>query len=138
MAWVAPVTTWTSAGYMNFADFNRIEANTDYLRDYITTNIGTAPATTGIKTDWDNTGLPYANVINKLEGNVQALRNIFTGDPTGWQTLITTWKTLDAFDYADANRIETDLGLLKTMAENVVAGLLYCGDVIAGEGGTAL
>jgi hypothetical protein len=133
MAWIAPVTH-TAAGYYNVADVNRVENNTDYLSDYIDTNIGDHPATTGIKMDWANTDIPDKDDFNKIEGNIQACRNTFTANPAGWVTLKTTWVSLDKFDYVDANRLETDLSLLKEMAEDVVAAYLHCGDFICGEG----
>ncbi|MFZ3132755.1 MAG: hypothetical protein WA125_17040 [Desulfosporosinus sp.] len=134
MAWIAAKTDWDATDYYNYGDVNRVESNTDYLDDYITTNIGAIPATTGIKMDWDNMGIPDKDDFNKLEGNVQALRNCFAGDPTGWVAPKITWVSLDKFDYSDANRLETDLSLLKTMSENVVAAYLFCGNFICGEG----
>ena len=136
MSWITAKTDWTSADYLNFGDVNRIENNTDYIADYIETNLGNRPAITGTKVDWANTDIVYATNMQRIESNVTLIKTRL-GTPTGWGTPV-TWVTLLKFDYTDANRLETNLSLLKTMAEAVNDGLLFCGDVIAGEGGTAL
>jgi hypothetical protein len=136
MAWIAAKTDWDAADYFNYGDVNRVENNTDYIADYVETNLGNRPAIVGTKVDWANTDIVYAANMQRIESNVTLIKTRL-GTPTGWGTPV-TWVTLLKFDYTDANRLETNLSLLKTMAENVNAALLYCGDVIAGEGGTAL
>lgn len=137
MAWITPITDWdgVTAGrkYFNVAELNRIEGNTQYLATYIDT-FAALPALTDIKTDWALADLVFTAVLEKVESNIEALRTTLAATPEGWITLVTDWASLDKFDYIDANRLETDLLLLKTMAENISAALLFCGDFICGEG----
>jgi len=132
MAWIAPVTTWAITDYYNYDDVNRVENNTDYIADYVETYLGNRPAIVGTKTDWANTDIVYAANMQRIESNVTLIKTRL-GTPTGWGTSV-TWVTLLKFDYVDANRLETNLSLLKTMAENQVASLLWCGNFICGEG----
>jgi len=133
MAWDTPKTDWDKSDYYNHGDVNRVENNTNYLADYIAT-FAERPGITGVKIDWANNDIPFKDDLNKIEANIKALRDTFTGDPLGWIELKTTWVSMDKFDYIDANRLETDLALLKQMAENVSAALLSCGNFICGEG----
>jgi hypothetical protein len=133
VAWITPKTDWAVSDYYNYADLNRVENNTDYLADYIAT-FAAHPSLTSIKTDWAKTDLVFKAVLNKVENNIAALRSTLAATPTGWITLVTDWESLDKFDYIDANRLETDLVLLKQMAENITAALLNCGNFICGEG----
>jgi signal-transduction protein with cAMP-binding, CBS, and nucleotidyltransferase domain len=50
----------------------------------------------------------------------------------------TNWTGGNAFVHTDANRLESNLALLKTMAENVKDALLYCGTFACGSGNIEL
>jgi hypothetical protein len=67
-------------------------------------------------------------LINLLENNINAIKNV-AGTPTGWITLLETWEAgvKDTFIYSDANNLEQDQTLLKTMVELIVRSVRYCG-----------
>lgn len=138
MAWATPKTDWDAADYFNYGDLNRIESNTQYINDELTT-LGYSPTVTGVNTTRTNTYVPYYDEVNRIEQNIQNLASA-SSEPIGWLTPKTTWvSVIDAFDYGDANRLESNLLALYTMLTAIIDGLLYCGDAqatICGKGNT--
>jgi len=84
------------------------------------------------KINWNNTDFPFFDKINKVEGNINILKNAMA-QPVGWEVSKTNWVSLDVFDYKDAIRLENNLLLLKTMADNIGEGLLHCGSFSCGK-----
>ena len=141
MAWITPTLDWdgVTAGkkYFNYEDWNRVENNTEYLKDAIEV-MGYTPAMGAINTSWDNTGIPYKSVLNRIEGNILALKDA-SFEPLVWEAPKTNWvSAYDAFDYDAANRLENNLYNLKIMFEEIQAAYLQCGhpQSICGRGNT--
>ena len=141
MAWINAITDWdgvtTNRKYYNFGDLNRVENNTEYLKDTFLSVAGYVTTITTILKTRNNTRFEFYDDINRVESNILALKEA-SYEPVGWITPKTTWQDLDLFDYNDANRLEQNLSALKLMIENIEAGLLWCGVVICGGGNTAL
>lgn len=137
MSWITPVTH-TATDYYNYADLNRVENNTDYICDYIET-FATRPTVDTIKMNWVNTDIPNYDDLNRIESNILAIEEAI-GTPDGWTTPKTDWvSVLDKFGYIQANRLETNLTVLKNLAEQINTGFLLCGDsmtTICGKGNT--
>jgi hypothetical protein len=128
MAWITPVT-FVASDYYNASNLNRVDNNTDYIYDMLI-DLGYVPSVSGISTSRDRTSLTYYDDLNRIEGNIKNLADN-SYEPVGWTTPKTTWvSVVDAFDYTDANRLETNLLALKTMIDSINDALLYCGDTL--------
>ena len=130
-SWETPVTNRTSTSKYNYTDPNRVDNNSRYLEEYIEANIG-YPITLDAYTTQTVNSLPTNALINLLEGNINAIKDAIGFTPTGWQALSEAWAGGQAFLFTDANNLETDLTLLKTMAENIYAAMVYCGTFYCG------
>jgi len=130
MAWINPKIDWNTSDYYNIVDINRVENNTDYIADYIEI-YALRPSVSTIKTDWNNTEFPFFDELNRIENNIEVIKNSMA-TPTGWTTSKVDWLSLNI--YVDANRLENNLSLLKTMSEAINDGFLSCGSFVCGEG----
>ncbi len=142
MAWITPITNWDGVTvspnrkYFNLGDFNRIEGNTDAVLDLIET-FAARPTTDTIKTDWNNQDFPFYDQLNRIEDNVEDIKEQ-TAEPLGWVAPVTDWASGENPDFNDANRIEGNLLALYTMANSINDAFLHCGDplFICGKGST--
>jgi hypothetical protein len=123
--------TWTSEDYINYRDFNRIERNIVLMQDIIE-EITSRPTLETEVTDRTNYSLEFKDSLNRIERNILALKNAFY-EPLGWETPKTTWASLDAFSYVDANRLENNLANMKIMSERIIAEFEYCGALYCGQ-----
>lgn len=124
-------TDWAVDDHYNFEDLNRVESNCQEIADSIST-YSTPPTLAGIDTSRDNTDLVFYDDLNRIENNILELKTS-TATPLNWITPKTTWATLNKFDYIDANRLESNLQALNTMANNIILELNYCGEIICGQ-----
>jgi len=137
MAWVTPVTDWVTTDYINFSDFNRVEGNTEYLKDELVNSFGKSISITTDET-WDNTGTPYYDEINRMESNINTIKTNWV-EPTGWVTPKTDWVTdsiVQGTNLSGAqmmNRMEVDLNLLYTTIDASKDYLLPCGTFKSGS-----
>lgn len=130
MAWITPITSWTSNSYYNATDINRVEENTDYLRTFINSLGYTIPMMT---TNFTRTVSSYDDLtsINRLENNLNSIRvNFFT--PPGWQSTI-TWSVETKFTADHANRWENSTLLLYNLAINTQGAFRHAGTFISGQ-----
>lgn len=128
-----PLTTdWTRDDYYNANDLNEVEANTQYIADYLTA-VGYPITLQPIETGRDYRRVEFADELNRVENNIHALSEGFISPPGYVEPK--TWAALMPFDYRDANRLERNLQLLHTWAVSVVASFRYCGTFACGEGG---
>lgn len=137
MAWIPPVE-FNSDEYYNFSDLNRVDNNTQYIYDLLL-SLGYKPSISGISTSRDNLSLTFYDDFNRIEGNIKSLAdNSYV--PLEWIEPVLTWVSVSSnFDFNDANRLESNLLALKTMIDNIVESLLFCGDAqtaICGKGNT--
>ena len=136
MAWITPVTNWVTTDYINFGDFNRVENNTEYLKDVLVNDFGKSITIT-IDTSWTNTHFPYFDELNRMEGNINTLNTNWV-TPTGWLTPITDWvtgpivRTNNSSGAELMNRMEVDLELLYDSIEGTKEYFLVSGTFTAG------
>jgi hypothetical protein len=104
MAWVTPKTNWVKTDRINYVDYNRIKNNLAYLRDlagqlYREFNITVDP-------DKDKYSLwPYPSEINRLEENLETIRNHTYPFATGQRR--TYYGNAPAIDWQELNRLES-------------------------------
>jgi hypothetical protein len=126
---------WTSEDYYNADDFNRVEADTQYIAEYLI-SIGYIMPELNIKTDRDITSIDFLSSVNRIEGNIESIKNAFI-TPVGWQNK-KLWTISPKFDFKDANRLENNLSALHSLAKIVKDNLIFCGTFSIGadwEGG---
>ncbi len=122
-------TNWVSTDAINFADFNRLEDNIIILRNFIIAISYSIPAITS-ETGRTKTFLEYLSSINRIESNLQTIRNnSFT--PSGYGGAV-TWSLGLGFDFAQANRLENNVLSLFLAGGNIFDSFVYAGEVNAG------
>jgi hypothetical protein len=122
-------TNWVSTDSINFGDFNRLEDNIIILRNFIIAISYTIPAITS-ETGRTKTFLEYLSSINRIEGNLQTIRNnSFT--PSGYGGAV-TWSLGLGFDFAQANRLENNVLSLFLAGGNIFDSFVYAGQANAG------
>lgn len=132
MPWIPPKTDWGPNDYFNYQDMNRIENNTEAVKEALEVLRG--PVEIGdIVTNRDMTSIDFDSDLNRIESNIAALANAFV-KPTGWQTPKTNWQGgMSRFSYVDAIRLELNLKLLYELIHKTIANLPYCGEYYCGE-----
>jgi len=122
-------TDWVSTDNINFGDFNRLENNIIILRNFIIAISYSIPAIT-TETGRTKTFLEYLSSINRIESNLQTIRNnSFT--PSGYGGSV-TWSLGLGFSFAQANRLENNVLSLFLAGGNVFDSFVYAGQVNAG------
>jgi hypothetical protein len=136
--WQTPVTDWISTDIYQYTDIDRVEQNTEYLKDEFEAIGYTASATTF---DYPRTRarFGYKTEMNRIENNILAIKTA-TWEPLVWITPVVSWLSVSqSFSYVDANRLEQNILYLYEMLQNVTDAFLYCGDnmtTICGKGNT--
>ena len=122
-------TNWTSTDSINFGDFNRLEDNIIILRNFIIAISYSVPSIT-TETGRTKTFLEYLSSINRIESNLQTIRNnSFT--PSGYGGAV-TWSLGLGFDNTQANRLENNVLSLFLAGGNIFDSFVYSGEVNAG------
>ena len=132
---ITPKTNWVASDYYNADDLNKVEANTQYVAEYLE-NMSYIMPVLVINTGRDITHIDFISSINRVEDNIESIKNKFI-TPIGWQDK-KNWVIGKGFDYMDANRLETNLYLLYTLAKVVKENIIYSGTFNCGtdwEGG---
>ncbi len=132
MPWVEPKTDWTENDYFEFADLNRIENNSQELANMLRSLQYGIPILT-VVTDRDITYIDLVSSINRIEQNIEAIKNGFI-TPVGYQNA-KSWAVGIGFDYLDAVRLESNLKLLYELYQLAKSNLRYCGTFSCGEEG---
>lgn len=125
-------TDWTAQDFYNADDLNRVEADTQYIAEYLE-SAGYPVTLEAVRVDRDVTSIEFADSLSRVERNIDALRQAFLAPP-GYQAP-KVWAAGKPFGYRDANRLEQNLQLLHDWAVAVVAGFKYCGTFACGEDG---
>lgn len=121
---------WTQWDYYNAEDLIRVEANTQFVADYLE-SMGYIAGLQQIKVDWTMLDYPTLSTINKIESNIEKLKNCFYA-PNGWQDR-KTWVTKMKFSYQDALRFEKNLDLLVKIIDLIKNSTKYAGTFSAGQ-----
>lgn len=131
MPWQEPKTNWTKDDYYNFGDLDRVEGNSSYLADLLTSYRGQAVTIITI-TARDIKRIEFYDSLNRVEENIQTLADSFY-IPIGWIAMKTNWKSGESFTYIDAKRLEINLQLLYELLINAIDSMKYCGTFTCGE-----
>jgi len=123
-------TDWTREDYYNAEDINRVEANTQFVADYLE-SMGYIAELQEVKPNWTMEDFPTIGEINRIEKNIDALRECFYMLP-GYRAM-KIWPQVPRFSYEDANRYERNLELLYKWAQLTFEGYRYCGTFYSGE-----
>lgn len=123
--------TFTSNDYYNYYDLNRVEINTLATKDLAEVLRGDI-SLESINFDRDMKSIPFADVLNKVEGNINILGNKLY-KPKGWVQPKLDWRYNQPFSYEDANRLERNLLLLYNYAKGNIDKIPYCGAYTCGE-----
>lgn len=129
MAWIEPITNWESNDNYNFDDLNRVENNTSYVAAFLRSIQYQIPTQT-IVTNRDKTSIDFISGINRVENNIEQLKNAFVSPP-GYQPK-KIWTVGIGFNHNDANRLESNLKLLYDWAHLAKDNLRYCGTFVCG------
>ncbi len=65
----------TSKGYYNYTDLNRVEVWCEYLANLLTSY--SYPVSIVIKKDWTISDLPNGNDMERIRGNIDAIKTVF-------------------------------------------------------------
>jgi hypothetical protein len=126
---------WTREDYYSAEDFNRVEADTQYIAEYLKSMGYSIPELT-IRADRDISFIDFISSVSRVEDNIQSIKEAFI-TPIGWQDK-RVWTLSTKFDFRDANRLESNLNALYSLANIVKDNLIYCGTFSLGtewEGG---
>lgn len=121
---------WTQWDYYNAEDLIRVEANTQFVADYLG-SMGYIAGLQQVKTDWTMFGFPTIAEINRVEDNIDALKECFYA-PAGWGDR-KTWSKGKKFNWKDALRYEKNLHLLTQMINLIKDATVYAGTFNAGQ-----
>ncbi|MEG0133414.1 MAG: hypothetical protein RR891_07680 [Clostridium sp.] len=128
---ITPKMNWTRFDKYNIEDLNRVEANIEKTLQELQylcseSKIGL------IKVDRTYIDIEFADSINRIESNIETLKQQFY-TPNGWIPTKTNWKALDNFSYVDANRLEINIKLLYDLIQSAKVNLQFCGAAMSGD-----
>jgi hypothetical protein len=125
-------TNWLSTDFMGPLDMDRIEQNINQLAIYLRSIQYQIPALE-IKMNRTRESIDYLSDINRIEQNLEVIKLRFLTPPNYLQSKV--WTKDKAFDFNDANRLESNTQLMREYADKVVSSFRYCGALSAGGGG---
>lgn len=121
---------WTQWDYYNAEDLVRVEANTQFVADYLAT-MGYIADLQEVKADWAMQDFPTIAQINRIEDNIDALQECFYA-PEGWDNK-KIWAKGKKFSWEDALRYEKNLYLLTEIINLIKDATVYSGTFSAGQ-----
>lgn len=126
MEWIEPKLNWKETDYYNYWDLDRVENNTKVIADILGVQVN------DIVTDRDFKSIPYAEVLNKVESNIEKISYL---PIEGLEEMKTTWQYGESFDWKDAIRLEKNLKLiydilLENKQNELMCGTFYCGEEV--------
>lgn len=111
-------------GCLNVTDLNRIENNTQYLSEVLTSLLYPSEVVTK---SWTINSIPNDNDIKRILDNISKVMVSFR-TPTDIEIMPETIRT-----YEDINAIEKNLYLIKVMVDDMISSFAECGDSECGE-----
>lgn len=121
---------WTQWDYYNAEDLVRVEANTQFVADYLE-SMGYHADLLTVKADWAMQDYPTITQINRIENNIDALQACFYA-PEGWGNR-KLWAKKMKFSWEDALRYERNLHLLTQIINLIKDATVYSGTFNAGQ-----
>lgn len=128
--WVNPKLDWKGTDNYNAADLNRVENNTLEAVNCLSEIMYNVPLESTV-TSRDTTSIDFLSSINRVERNIDAIKNYFLSPP-GWQDK-KIWSLGMGFSYLDANRLENNLNILYAWAQIAKDNIVYCGTFNCGQ-----
>lgn len=125
-------TDWKADDYYNADDLNRVEANTQFIAEFLQSMDYVIPLEP-VETGRNKESIEFADGLSRVERNIELIRNKFL-TPPGYAAG-KVWTALMAFSYIDANRLERNLELLYKWGLIAKDNLRYCGTFACGEEG---
>jgi hypothetical protein len=114
-------------GAYNASDLNRVENNTQYVRDLLFLHGYVAHIVT--KTNWVKEDYPYKTELERYLGNIKMLIRRYTLFPSSPRPP----ETMDNLMYTGANAIERILYDITQIIPLMTSYKLYCGEICLGE-----
>lgn len=128
---IPPKTDWTKDDYYNAEDLNRVEANTQYVVEYLQ-SIDYDVQLGEVKTGRDIRSIDFISDINRVEDNLESIRSRLGFIPPNYRAK-KIWNNRTGFSFEDANRYERNLELLYKWAQLIYESYKYCGEFTCGE-----
>lgn len=137
MSYLTPKTDFTASDYYNYTDINRVAGNIQYMADLLRDSgyeINLLP----FAPDFTQSTLPYLQLINTLEENLERLRLAIPLEPRDYLAARQWYHTADErYErnpmYPDANRWEENIELLRKILVSLREDWLSCGTFFSGE-----
>ncbi|MDF2610036.1 MAG: hypothetical protein K0R92_1510 [Lachnospiraceae bacterium] len=115
-----PKITWTINDYFNVEDYNRIKNNLQWLKDY-SLNLYRNFIIEDMGLDETYNGLPYADMINAIENNLETISSNTIPSAFTGQTM--QYSENGAFiDYVELNRVESIIKRLHDLLDGQYYG----------------
>jgi hypothetical protein len=117
MTYITPKTDFTENDYYNYTDLNRVASNIQFMADLLR-DCGYETDLIPFNQDLTLSSLPYLQVINNLEENLERLRLAVPIDPRDYLATRKWYHTDDPRhdrnpSFLDANRWEENIELLR-------------------------
>lgn len=128
--WIKPVTDRTAAdidsknekAFLNAGDFNRIESDISYISELL--NRYGYPVCVKTKTDWACTDIPTTDDLRRIVGGIAEQAGAFYA-PAGYMDISDIPSR--RLGFADINRLENDILLLKELIGRMESGFKKTG-----------
>lgn len=134
MPFIAPKTSWAPIDYFNVEDWNRVVDNLIFVNDWFKLHNWPSAALQSMSLDRGQNSLPYVDLINRLEQNLQRVYEITGINFTEWRNSKTWYARLETQyhsnpNYDDWNRWEQ---LSKNLMESINYVTVYLHQRISG------
>lgn len=137
MTYITPKKDFKADDYYNYTDINRVANNIQYLADLLRDS-GYETDLIPFEPDFTLSSLPYLQVINNLEENLERLRLAVPIEPRDYLVTRNWYHTYDPRHdrnplYLDANRWEENIELLRKILVSLREDWLSCGTFFSDE-----
>lgn len=130
MPWITPKLDWLPSDFINSADFNRIENNTQEVVAYLN-GIQYEIPSISLNTTRTTSSIDFLSSINRIEQNLEVIRSSFL-TPAGYLDA-KTWTAGKGFNFMDAIRLESNIQLLMDYGLLVFKSFRICGAYTCGD-----
>lgn len=114
----------TPKGYYNYTDLNRVETWCEYLANLLTSY--SYPVSITVKKNWAMSDLPNVNDMERIRGNVNAIK-------TAFHAYTNIPENLEYMSIEKANAIEKILSEIDFLTKNMISCFRYSNTFNAGE-----
>lgn len=116
MAWQTPRTNYKATDYLNYADYNRIVGNLDYLKTEISAFINDVDGYVQLDTNKNVNSILLSEEMNSIENNLEALNLTSYNLNIGIKASYTINGSTPL--YSEFNRIESACALIKERVDS--------------------